>query len=577
MNKRIAFSISTVAAAGAGLYALRRQVIARALALPPVTTDVTVERGVPISMPDGTVLVADHYRPKSSAPLPTILIRTPYDRTGFAGIVRGFVPQRFAERGYHVIVQDVRGCFDSEGEFEPYFHEAGDGNATINWIAAQPWSDGAVGMWGPSYLGFVQWAAVSAENPHLKAIFPIITRSQLGGLSEHGFELDLIMRWVLLLDTMHNDRLPAWERLARQAWPARQNKLLGPAFDHLPLHEAASVALDQPPAFYQKWVENGNIDNDYWQKVDFRHAVPNAPPAHFVGGWYDFFITDLLDDYAMQRDAGLNPFLTVGPWPHAGTESQMQVLDQALHWFDAHLRGQPDALRSHAVRIHVMGVDEWIDLDVWPPSAEDHYLYLRGKGLYSGGLLTEEMPGQNESPDRYVYDPHEPTPNVGGPLISLDAGARDNRELEARHDVLTYTTEPLLAPFELIGTARLVLYVRTSAVSTDFFGRICDVHPDGRSLNICDGLFRYQPERGERQPDGSVRLVFELSATAHCFLPGHCIRLQVSSGAHPRLARNLGTGESFIYGTRMVVQHQTVYHDADHPAALILPRTHLLP
>ena len=205
-------------------------------------------------------------------------------------------------------------------------------------------------------------------------------------------------------------------------------------------------------------------------KVDFRHAVPNAPPAHFVGGWYDFFITDLLDDYAMQRDAGLNPFLTVGPiaWPHAGTESQMQKsLDQALHWFDAHLRGQPDALRSHAVRIHVMGVDEWIDLDVCRHRPKITISTCAARACTAAVCSRKRCPARM-SRRIAMYDPHEPTPNVGGPLISLDAGARDNRELEARHDVLTYTTEPLLAPFELIGTARLVLYVRTSAVSTDF-------------------------------------------------------------------------------------------------------------
>ena len=519
MDKRtIAGILALGAAAGGTVFAARQRLFAQVMDLPPASNAVSVNRAVPIMMADGVVLVGDHFRPKTDAPLPTILIRTPYSRNGIAAILMGFVPQRFAERGYNVFVQDVRGRGESGGEFEPYVHEADDGDATINWIARQPWSDGRVGMWGPSYLGFVQWAVAGKRNPHLKAFFPIVTRSQLAQLPGESFELDVILRWLLQLDALENDAYSLWERLARLAWPAQQDAVLAPAFSHLPVSESVEVALAQVPAFFDKWVAVANdSESTYWQQVDYREDVVAAPPTHFIGGWYDIFVDEMLDDYVRQVAQGQQPFLTVGPWQHAGIESQVFTMNEAVSWFDTHLKGIPSILRPSAVRLYVMGRDEWCDFDVWPPQVDETYYFMRGKGLYGGGLLTDEMPGVDESADKYSYDPAEPTPNVGGALISADAGARDNRALEGRHDVLVYTTEVLDVPLEIVGRPRVVLYVQSSSEYTDFFGRICVVHPDGRSINICDGLQRLEPGSGERQPDGTLRIILTLSPTAYCF------------------------------------------------------------
>jgi hypothetical protein len=214
-----------------------------------------------------------------------------------------------------------------------------------------------------------------------------------------------------------------------------------------------------------------------------------------------------------------------------------------------------------------MGANEWRELDTFPPPACPTYYYLHAEGR-----LSTELPGSDSAPDTYCYDPADPTPAVGGAFLGFaGAGAQDNRALEARADVLCYTTPPLAQEVEIVGQVQLTLFAHSSLSHTDFFGRLCDVAPDGRSINICDGLFRVVPGRGEIQADGSLQVKLDLWATAHRFQPGHRIRLQVSSGAHPRWNRNLGTGDDPSTSTRMLVAEQTIYHDSAHPSALVLP------
>lgn len=217
------------------------------------------------------------------------------------------------------------------------------------------------------------------------------------------------------------------------------------------------------------------------------------------------------------------------------------------------------------------GANEWRNFDAWPPPAKEERYHL-----HPGGLLSPEPPPANAPPDRYRYDPADPTPAVGGPLFSNFAskrGAVDNRKLESRPDVLLYTTPPLESGLEMIGPVHLELYARSSLEHADFFGRLCDVHPNGKSVNVCDGLFRLEPGKGEPQLDGSFRIEIDMWATAYRFRRGHRVRLQVSSGAHPRWNRNLGAGEPTATATTMRVAEQTVYHDREHPSAVVLPVT----
>ena len=586
MGKRSVFGLLLLGLAGVGLYAYRRPIIARLLGLRPPQYVTGVERNVRVPMPDGVGLMTDHYLPKAAGRFPTILIRTTYGRGDDVGPLFGwlmrFLGNRFAERGYHVLVQTTRGRFDSEGETEPFVDAAADGQATIDWIVRQPWSDGQVGMWGQSYLGYVQWAAAADphKTPALKAIVPAIIASQASLLiyPDGAFALDTFLRWVFLVDMLDNLRKrPGVENL-RRFDPRGVARYLASAFMHLPIAEADVTTIGRPVSFYREWLAHPEPNDAYWRSIDHHVNLPQVTAAaHLVAGWYDLCLRGALADYAALRAAGRAPYLTIGPWAHTDLRNIVAALREGIAWFDAHLKGDRRGLRKKPVRIYVMGADRgaWREMDDWPPPARETRYFLRPEGRL------ETSTSEVSEPDHFRYDPADPTPSVGGPLLMPPSGPMDNCALEARSDVLTYTTPALKRDVEVIGPVRLELFVQSSLAHTDFFGRLCDVHPDGRSINICDGLFRIEPEAGNlakvprfapsQRLDGVLRIEIDMWATAHRFRRGHRLRLQVSSGAHPRWSRNLGTGEPIATGTKMLVADQTVYHDADHPSALVLP------
>jgi putative CocE/NonD family hydrolase len=565
MNKRPIFTLlGAIGAAGVAAYNLHPYLWQRLLKLPPVQNKVHKQSHIRVMMPDGVSLAADLYRPAADGRYPTVLIRTPYGRSN---PLFNFSIQRMAERGYNVVSQDCRGRFDSEGDFEPYVHEADDGRATIEWIVKQPWSDGQVGMWGESYIGFVQWAAASTGTPFLKAIVPSITMSYLGYIPEEGYKLDRALRWLYILDAMQNENRSRWQNLLRLLNPQLQDETVAKGYNYLPLSTVDEAILGQPVSFYRTWMVHADRSDPYWQKADYRAQVKEIRvPAHHVAGWHDIFLSGQLADYEAMCEAGELPYLTVGPWTHLDFAVQWETLRQSLDWFDAHLKGQPEKLRPHPVRLYVMGANEWRDFDSWPPPAQPTPYHLE-----ANGRLTAILPSPYSPPDHYTYNPADPTPNVGGALLSRHAGSQDNRELEARADVLTYTSDPLTKPLEIIGPIRLTLYVHSNLAHTDFVGRLCDVQPDGRSLNICDGFFSIEPGKGTPMGDGIICIELALAPTAIQFQSGHSIRLQVASGAHPHIARNLGTGELFIHSTEMATAEQTIYHDTAHPSTLVLP------
>lgn len=560
MGKKVAIAALGLGAAGAAaLYLFRRPLIARAMGLRPARYDVRVTRGIRITMPDGATLAADHYTPKRPGTYPAVLIRTPYGRKVIA---MEFVVRRFAERGYHVIIQDTRGRFDSDGVFQPLRNEATDGQATLAWIARQTWFSGVLGMWGPSYLGYVQWAVAADAPGYLKALVPIVTGSQFVTLShpDGAFGFDTLLRWTTSVVARSSLR-------AFLQYSVFQDRLVEPAFRHLPLQETDVVATGGAVPFYREWLAHPDRDDPYWRPTDHSAEVPRVTaPAHIIAGWYDILLRESLADYAALAAAGRAPYLTVGPWTHLSPGHAIESIRAGLDWFDAQLKGEPGCVRARGVRVYVMGSGVWREFDTWPPATQDERYFLHAAGLLSPGTPPHETP-----PDHFVYDPANPTPAVGGNMMNTHAGARDNRALAARHDVLTYTTAPLAADLEVLGAPRLTLYVRSSLPHTDFFGRLCDVAPDGRALNVCDGLVRIKPGQGERQPDGSLRVAIDLWPTAYRFLRGHRVRLLVSSGAHPRWARNLGTDEPPATATRIAVAHQTLFHDREHPSLLILP------
>ncbi|MFN2289873.1 MAG: CocE/NonD family hydrolase [Anaerolineae bacterium] len=573
MRKRTVLPL--LALAGYGLYHYRRAILARLLKLPPPRYDVTVQRAIPVPMPDGVQLLADHYAPRASGEFPTILIRTPYGRGKEVALGGGYAlaelpAQRFAERGYHVLVQGARGCYDSEGTFVPHANEAADGGATVDWIAQQPWFDGRLATWGPSYLGYCQWATAAAAPQALSAMLVMIASAENFSVThpDGAFGLETRLRWSQGMHTQQRlHRAPLREILAHRL-SGHDEAHLQAAFDHLPLLEADVAAAGAPIPFYREVLRHDQAGEPFWAVRDHRDGVADVPAAvHLVGGWYDYYLRGLLRDYGSLRDAGRTPYLTIGPWSHADPGGMMAGLRLGLAWFEAQLKGQGTALARKPVRIYVMGAEEWREFDAFPPPTQATRYYLHG-----GGQLAPVAPPEAVPPDRYRYDPANPTPAEGGALLAMKgAGRQDNGPLEARDDVLTYTTPPLAQDLEVMGPVRLELYARSSLAHTDFYGRLCDVDPTGRSCNVCDGLFRVAPGRGEPQPDGSLRLEVDLWATAHHFCQGHRLRLLVASGAHPRWSRNLGSGAPLASGTTLAVAQQTIYHDAAHPSALVLP------
>ncbi len=548
-------------------YTLRRRIYALALRLSPVEQGVKVEPGLRVPMPDGVTLAADHYAPSQPGDYPTILIRSPYGRSerfGGFGLLLAFFAQRFAERGYHVIVQDTRGRFESGGVFDPYMTEKEDGLATLDWLAEQRWYNHVAAMWGPSYLGIVQWL-LACDSPEIKALVPTVTGTNLFQIvyPDGALDLGLAMRWMGIFQ--------GFDRNIRQL-PHETLLMLGqverdvvPAFEHLPLIDCDSAALGETVPFYQTWLEHHHEDDDLWREaLDAVHIDSIDAPVHLVGGWYDFFLRAMLDDYARLKAAGRHPYLTIGAWTHLDPRALVIAAREGIDWYDAHLKGDRSHLRDQPVRLFVMGANQWRDLDEYPPPSTPTRYYL-------GDPLCTRLPPVESEPDHYTYDPSDPTPAVGGTQFGLLGGARDNRALERRADVLVYTSERLRELVEVIGAVRLELYVDSTCDFTDFFGRVCDLHPDGKSINLCDGLFRIEPGKGEPQPDGSLRIEIDLWATGHVFRKGHAIRLIVASGAHPRWSRNLGTGEPLPTGTIMCPAMQTVYHDRAHPSALVLP------
>lgn len=523
---------------------------ARVLGLPPPTTPrVDVERAVRLPAGPGVELLTDLYLPRPHGPRPTVLIRTPYGR----GAPWGVFARGFAERGYHVVLQSCRGTFGSSGEIT-FSAEAGDGRAAADWIVSQPWSNGDIGTWGPSYLSFVQWALASTRPPQLKAMaIQIMSADRSRSYYPGGaFALDNALTWTYL---MANQERPWLEALRAQS---RSRQALEPAFAHLPLLDLDVRVTGREVPYYRAWLEHQPGD-EFWRPLDFAPLLADhRVPTSFVGGWYDYFLPYEVEDFRTLAAAGVDTQLVVGPWAHAAPGGLLAGFREGLAWLDLHLRGRDARRASAPVRLEVMGAGGRRSLPAWPPPAAARCWHLQ-----AGGGLAEAPPAASE-PDRFRYDPADPTPALGGTSLSSNSGPRDNRALEARADVLTYTSGPLEGSVDVIGPVFAELYTASSTEHFDMFVRLCDVGPGGRSVNVCDGILRCGP--GTAQP---VRV--DLWPTAHRFASGHRLRLQVSGGAHPRFARNLGTGESLATGSRLAPSDRTVCHDPERPSRVTLP------
>jgi predicted acyl esterase len=533
-------------------------------------------------MRDGIDLAANVFRPEGTGRLPAILVRTPYGKG--AGLRPNY--RVFVENGYAVVVQDVRGRYQSEGVFDPLRQEVADGEDTLTWIARQPWSNRRVGMIGASYLAIAQWKAALSGSPYLKAIFPIV-----GGCDDY-------------FDRFYS-RGGALKLGHRLEWIAENLKAPGfkPDFGRfvlqLPIRYADRLATGHGVGFFQSALDHPSYDS-FWESVSTReHLGRVRVPVFAMAGWYDNFVQSDLEAFRALRSEGRISRIVVGPWPHDlyypfaaadfGPDSRPQVRRLQLEWFDHWLK-QPHpwheagAIASPPLRIFVMGANRWRDEQEWPLAravATPFYLAGRGRAntLDGDGRLAARPPRRGK-PDRYVYDPADPVPTAGGAVCCnprlLPWGPKDQRAAERRRDVLVYTSAPLKRPVEVTGPVRVVLYVSTSAPDTDFTAKLVDVFPDGTARNLTDGILRLRyRESLERpvlaQPGQVYTVMIDAGVTSNEFGKGHRIRLEVSSSNFPHYDRNPNTGRPVADEREMRPASQIVYHDRLRPSHVLLP------
>ena len=563
------------------------------------THKVRMEHNVRVPMRDGVTLSADIYRPAADGKYPVILVRTPYSNN-----TPGAVDQSkwFAERGYVVIQQDVRGRYDSDGTFYAFKNEPDDGFDTDEWIGKQPWFNGKLGTMGGSYVGFTQMTQAIRGSAHLTAMAPTVTTLNIygnwiytGGALQYGFALP----WGgLFIDGRVNQ-----EYLAHN-WPE--------AYKHLPLG-TADMATGRTNAHYRDWVKHPTRDT-YWDQNSHERAQERvAVPLLNAGGWYDIFLAGMLeDDIAIRQKAKTDAArrgkrLMVGPWVHGigtrnnfrpespyqtdrvdfGPAADVDMQRVNLRWFDYWLKGVDNGVASEPpVKIFVMGDNTWRYENEWPLARTQYTKYYFRSGgkantAAGDGVLGTELPKGSAPTDAFTYDPANPVPTMGGnnccrsDIVAM--GAFDQRAVERRDDVLVFTSAELKEPVEVTGPITVKLYAATSAKDTDWTAKLVDVHPNGFAQNIQDGIIRarYRENVGGPAkpitPGEVLEYTIDLWSSSNTFLPGHRIRVEISSSNFPRFDRNLNTGEDPATGTRIEVAKQTVHHSEKYPSHIVLP------
>ena len=569
---------------------------------------IVMERNIEIPMRDGCVLRGDLFRPDTNEKLPVLLNRTPYNKAMPMVFAMTLDATRAAEAGYNVLIQDCRGRFASDGLWDCFTVEAADGYDTIEWAARQPWSNGNVGTYGASYMGATQWLAATQAPPSLKAMVPSITASDYhDGWTYQGgaFALFFNVSWTMaalapprLMRERGDDGAVAQELGAVVGSIDRIREKM----EHLPLSDFPMFQKGAP--YFFDWLRHPGYD-DYWRglSIEERHSKINVPALN-IGGWYDIFQGGTLRNFAGMRAKGATDAarsgqrLMVGPWSHAvpfqnlvgavdfGLRSGPVSIDvdgMQLRFFDRWLKNKNGSDEA-AVKLFVMGINEWRDENEWPLAGTDfrrYYLHSRGKAnsMYGDGALSTDAPG-SEPPDHYLYNPADPVPTVGGGLCcypgALQGGAWDQGSVEHRADVLVYSTEPLDEDVEVTGPVILKLFASSSALDTDFTAKLVDVSPCGTAINLTDGIIRARYRESQSHeamltPGKVAQFDIDLWSTSNVFKKGHRIRLEVASSNFPRFDRNPNTGRPLYTDAEIRPAMQTVMHDRSFASYLTLP------
>lgn len=567
-------------------------------------TTIRIDKNVMVPMRDGVRLATDVYRLEGAAPAPVLVSRTPYNKEYSVEGSSTFDILRAVQASYTVVTQDVRGRYASEGTFRPHIQETEDGLDTFTWAAAQPWSNGMLGTFGGSYLGGTQWLPARAQPPALRAMAPAITFSDgyEGCCYQGGAKVLHDLRWVVanIVPAEIQRRTARGEKVLESKTPLDVDG----ALTEIPL--ATHPLIREYAPFYLDWLAHTTAD-DYWlpssPEAGYEHI---SVPALNISGWYDIFLWSTFQNYMGMKQRGgseaarKNQRLIIGPWTHmnfsgsfpeiefgrGGSSASVDLPGIHLRWFDRWLKDVDNGIdQEPPVMLFVMGIDRWRSEPDWPlPDTQYRSFYLHSAGgantLNGDGFLSIEPPG-DEPPDKYQYDPLHPVPTVGGQVILPGGnamGPRDQHEVELRDDVLVFSTPILEQPLEVTGPVELRLFVASSARDTDFTGKLVDVYPDGRAIILTEGILRARYRRSFSvpellEPEAVYEIQLNLWATANVFLPGHRIRLEVSSSNFPRFDRNSNTGG--VIAKEAPSQYRPalnrVFHDAAHPSHLVLP------
>lgn len=550
-----------------------------------------IEHDIAIPMRDGVLLRANVWRAEDAQPRPVVLFRTPYDKSALG--VETLTPQQCVNRGYIAVVQDTRGRYASQGQWDPlaWSQEGVDGYDTVEWIAQQPWCDGNVVMAGTSFQAIVQWLAAMQKPPHLRAIAPAMSTSAAKDAEQTGgvLRLDHTASWLAFtaLDWLQRHAAtgePVDPALAAHVWEL----LVDPsrALDRWPL----TSVLDHPdlPTTLRDVVD-GRVDT----MAEYQYDAIDIPTLS-VGGWFDVFLHGTVELHRIMRsrhpDDGRHQ-LVVGPWVHSGALPQVQgelnmglqgsaagarLADMHLDFFDRQLgRTAADTTADPppAVRYFLVGADQWHGCDVWPPAeAVAQTWHLAGgsaPAAAGGGRLSPDGPAPADGRDHFTYDPYHPVPSHGGRVLQLGrlvAGPRDQRSIEDRPDVLCYTSDWLTRPLDVVGRQRVVVHFTSNRPATDLVVKLTDVQPDGRSLVVAEGSIRLTA----LTPGAAGEVEILLGDTAWRFQPGHRIRLLITSSNFPHCDRNPNTGEPPAHASAAVSAEQAIFHGPAHPSALLL-------
>jgi putative CocE/NonD family hydrolase len=568
--------------------------------------ETTFEQDVEVPMRDGAILRADMTKPDGPGPFPTLIERTPYGKGGGSeNSVRA--PEFFARRGYAVLIQDVRGRFTSDGDFYPFRDDGAgvlrDGYDTVEWAATQDWCDGNVGMIGGSYSGATQYRAAMSRPPHLRAQFVRESSADYyrewvyrDGAHEHGFSL----YWARVVTNQNLARLvPAQDLEQQQSMFKTIGDDIDDWYERLPL--APCPFLEGLADWHNDFLAHPQDGPYWWELAVDRYHDQIETPIYHLGGWFDIFLAGTLKNYTGLRQRARTEAarraqkLIIGPWIHGssntnvtkagdidfGPDAARDINELRLPWFDHLLKGQQTGILDEPpVQIFVMGRNQWRAEQDWPlPDTQycKYYLHDGTSGSVDSladGTLSANPPSGSEHPDSFEYDPDHPVASIGGNTLGIPGGAVDHREIDER--CLTYTSAPLETELEVTGPVKAVLYAMSSAPDTDWVVRLEDVDGDGFSRNVCDGILRARYRNSYEHPEplepGKIyRFEIDLWATSNAFLPGHRLRVAITSSCFPRFDRNLNTGGPIHREAKGLIAINTVLHDQERPSHIVLP------